>query len=110
MDYTRSIIRRHGKPHIRYAFPPSSMLLETLLETEPGRGRYLIEQIRSILAGSQPPASSTGNVCTTMIGLSRCVILDSLSPDGIGAACVVDTLELLELLEAWRADRAAPNA
>jgi len=86
-----------------FHFPSWCELLGTLLTTDAqAGGRYLQDAVEALQSGRELMVEITGNVCSVLVGRERVVVMDALSPDGIGKACVVEFDDFVRMLEAWR--------
>ena len=93
-----------------FHFSASYELLGTMLTTDAqAGGQYLQDALDVVLSGKERMVEITGNVCSVLVGQERVVVMDALSPDGIGKACVVGFEDFGRMLEAWRTALAEPE-
>jgi hypothetical protein len=85
-----------------FRFDEAHTLLGTFLaadvQRQPARFR---QALHHVMQGGQADDSTTGNVCTVMMGRERVVVLDALAMDGIGKACALPSNVFLAMLDAW---------
>ena len=96
VEYTK-----FGLPIMR--LPKEIKLVETLLfsDIQGSGGEYFLSEIDRILQGKAAYSEIAGNVCGLEIKKDFTRVIDMLADDGIGKACVIETLELRELILIW---------
>jgi len=96
IEYTK-----FGLPVMR--LPKKIKLVETLLfsDVQGSSGEYFLSEIDLVLQGKVPYSEIAGNVCGIEIKKDFTRVIDTLSVDGIGNTCAIETLELRELIMIW---------